>query len=131
LIQGGLRPEIAHPEGNPPVLESMPQHMDQPEHITGVVEGHAELPHRVHLVGVLKPGPFLRLRPLNEVDQGMDIEAQQGIICVAALHISAERRQEGRLDPTIGRTKGKSPYFCLTGQKCGRDSFRLSTDHLP
>ena len=76
------------------MLEAVAQDREQPLRLAGGVERRAELPHRVHLIGVFKTRPFLGLGALNEVDQGIHIEPLFGVIGVCALGISARRGEK-------------------------------------
>ena len=73
LIQGRLRLKIAHPKTQTTVLEAVAQDREQSLRLASRVERRAELPHRVHLIGVFKSRPLLGLGALNEVDQGVHI----------------------------------------------------------
>ena len=73
LIQGRLRLKIAHPKTQSTVLEAVAQDREQSLRLASRVERCAELPHRIHLIGVFKSRPLLGLGALNEVDQGVHI----------------------------------------------------------
>ena len=94
LIQGRLRLEIAHPKTQSTVLEAVAQDREQSLRLAGGVERCAELPHRVHLIGVFKTRPFLGLGALDKVDQGIHIEPLFGVIGVCTLGISARRGEK-------------------------------------
>ncbi len=88
LVQVGLGLEEADVESDAAMLEAMPQHGNQAVHVTGIIEGIAELPHGVNLVGILEPGPLLWLSLLDEVNQGVDVEAQLRVIGIGTLLVS-------------------------------------------
>ena len=88
LVQMGLRAEIAHPEGNAPVLETVTQHGNQAVGITGIVECDAEFADRVTVAGVDKAGPLLRLGRLDKVDKGINVETNGRVVCISGFGVS-------------------------------------------
>ena len=80
------------------MLEAVPQHRHKPVHVAGVVEGRAELPHRVDPVGVLEPRPCLRLGLPDEINQSIDKQPRFRVVNVRALRVAARRGQKRRLD---------------------------------
>ena len=94
LIQGRLRLKIAHPKTQSTVLEAVAQDREQPLRLAGGVERRAELPHRVHLIGVFKSRPLLGLGALDKVDQGVYIEPLFRVIGIRTLGISARRGEK-------------------------------------
>ena len=98
LIQGGFGLEIADAEGDTTMLEAVAQNMEETVHIAGIVERIAELLNGIDLVGIRKPHPLLRLRPLNKVDQRIDKQPGLGVIYILALDISARRREQSRFN---------------------------------
>ena len=71
------------------MLEAVAQDREQPIRLASRVERRAELPHRIHLIGVFKSHPLLGLGALDKVDQGVHIKPLFGIVGVCALGISA------------------------------------------
>ena len=94
LVQGGFRLEITDAESDPPMLEAVAENVQQTPHITGVVEGNAELLYRVDLIGVLEPGPLLGLGLLDKADQGVGEDPQGGVVDVAVPGVAAGGGQE-------------------------------------
>lgn len=76
-------------EGDPTVFESMFEHRYEAVGIAGVVECVAELADGIVAVLILESGPLLRLCLLDEIDQGADIQPQQGVIIIISLGVSA------------------------------------------
>ena len=76
------------------MLEAVAQDREQPLRLAGGVERRAELPHRVHLIGVFKSRPLLGLGALDKVDQGVHIEPLFRVIGIRALGISARRGEK-------------------------------------
>lgn len=98
LVEAGLGHEVADVEGDAPVLEPVAEDGEEPVHFTGGVKGDAELPHGVDLVLLLEAGPLLGLGGLDKADQGADVEAQIGIICICPLGVAASGREKGGFD---------------------------------
>ena len=94
LVQAGLRPEITDAKAHAPVLEAVAQHLQQPVHITGSVEGKAELPLRLRLVLHDEARPLLRLGLLHKAHQRLHEQPQLGIIGVMVSCIPARGRQQ-------------------------------------
>ena len=94
LIQGRLRLKIAHPKTQSTVLETVAQDAEQPLRLAGRIKRRAELPHRVHLIGVFKSCPLLWLSAPNKVNQGIHIKPLLGVIGVCTLGISARRGEK-------------------------------------
>ena len=98
LVQMGLWAEIANPEGNAPVLETVTQHGNQAVGITGIVECDAEFADRVTVAGVDKAGPLLRLGRLNKADKGVGIETHGWVICIGGLGVTTLLGQQEGLN---------------------------------
>ena len=88
FIQGGFRHEVAHPEGNAPVLEAVAQHIQHAHHIAGIVERDAELALRVDGIHADKALPSLGLGGLHKVNQGGRVQAQFRVVGILTLSIA-------------------------------------------
>lgn len=70
------------------MLEPVSEDRDETVGIAGVVECETELADRIRAVHDLEPPPFLGLGLLYEVDEGVDMEAEVGIVPVASSGVS-------------------------------------------
>ena len=89
MVESRFGAEITDAEGNAPVLEAVAEDIHQSVHLTGVVEGGNELPDRLAATDFFKAFPLSRLCPLNEGNEGIDIQAGLRVIAVGRLGISA------------------------------------------
>ena len=69
------------------MLEAVAEDIQQSVHLTGVVEGGDELLDRLAGAYFFKPFPLPRLCPLNEGNEGIDIQAGLRVIVVGGLGI--------------------------------------------
>ena len=110
FIQGGFRHEVAHPEGNAPVLEAVAQHIQHAHHIAGIVERDAELALRVDGIHADKALPGLGLGGLHKADQGGGVQAQLRVEGIVAMGVAARGRQEEGLNIALKALFGRIGY---------------------
>ena len=78
------------------MLEAVAEDIQQPVHLTGIVEGGNELPDRLAATDFFKAFPLSRLCPLHEGNEGIDIQAGLRVIAIGGLGIpSLGRNEEG------------------------------------
>ena len=116
LIQARLRLEIAHAEGDAPVLEAVAQHRHQAVRVTGVVKGADELCHRVDRVRALETRPGLGLGAPHKPNQRFREHPQPRVVHILVVGIPTLRGEQEDGDV------GFKALFCGIGDGHGYTS---------